>query len=393
MDALSGRNDAVVVASVCGFVHVRPPSVDVTAVELASAYARPSGPTDTHGSDVLAGPKPPAHAPTGISVRRQVPPPSSETLPAMPRAAASGNRSCWYTTITRRSPGATAIDGSTSAFSNALPPLLRQAAKGLGNEIVAAVSPRAAAPESGSAAAPSRTTTWARTPLLARCFTIHPSVCVQVEARGSGGVQRPLPQELYSASRRKVPSLSQRVGEGGRELSAPEAPVVPAGHDEEALRDSEAAELAGERTGMTRDDPVVTARREEEARVEASQCRALAKGEQRRVVRLQHALRCTLERAVCDRDEIPAPRFRRPEQTRMPQRDVDGAVASRRIAPDRTRGAAPPDGEMTIRPRQHVVDDEALPDAGPFAVVSHGFSGGGHDRDERRHAVGFDLAV
>src|SRR5207247_10131136 len=121
---------------------------------------------------------------------------------------------------------------------------------------------------------------------------------------------------------------AEGVLERGNELRAPEAAVVSAGPEPQAVAQAKRREEAGEPSRPPRRDPVVgRAAGEEEARAEPAQERRLAPDEERRVVRRPDGGVGAPQRAVARRVEGAAPGLERPEEPRVAQADVDRAVA------------------------------------------------------------------
>jgi hypothetical protein len=190
-----------------------------------------------------------------------------------------------------------------------------------------------------------------------------------------------------------VAAGQERVGDGGRKLRAPQAPVVPAGGEPQPVGQAEAAQLRGERPRVLRRRPVVRrAGGEEEPRPQPAQQRGLLPGEQRRVVRPTPGGVRVDERTRAQRVEVPAPGLERAEQPRVPEPDVHGAVAAGGEAGEHAAGPRRDRRQVGVGPRHDLADEVPLPAAGPVAVVRVDPGRRDH-REERRERPGGDLPV
>ena len=129
------------------------------------------------------------------------------------------------------------------------------------------------------------------------------------------------------------------------------------------------------------------------ARPEPAQERRLALGEERRVVRRPNGGVRAAQRAVARRDKGAAPGLERPEEPRVPQADVERAVAAGRQACERPLRRRPRDRQVGVGPREDVVHEEPFPRAGPLAVEPPRHARGRHHGDERRDDVLRDQLV
>src|SRR5919198_5610278 len=120
-----------------------------------------------------------------------------------------------------------------------------------------------------------------------------PTMIVRDSLGSSGsGCQGSIARIVAAARRRRKmadqdePLTAKGVHARENELRAPEAPVVPAGSEPEAVAQPKRREERREATRRPRSDPVVgPAAGEEAARPEPAQERRLALGEERRVGR------------------------------------------------------------------------------------------------------------